>query len=117
MEELQKALRVEQQAAHTFAAAPGMASAVPTQAPRTDEPLSARTQPIQSPEPRSRRREDSLQDHDSPLQVDLQATPFLEGFRTPKLPMFKGDSNLDEFIRSYAVAIKASEGGSATMAK
>ena len=43
--------------------------------------------------------------------------PFPEDFRTPKLPKFKGDSDPDEFARSYALAIEASGGGPATMAK
>ena len=117
MEELRMALRVEQEAAHTFAATPRTASTFLNQAPRTGEPLGARTRPVQSPEPRSRRREDPLQDQDSPLRVGLQATPFPEGFQTPKLSKFKGDSDPDEFTRSHALALEASRGRPATMAK
>ena len=43
--------------------------------------------------------------------------PFPEGFQTPKLPKFKGDSDPDEFTSSYSLVIEASGGGPPTMAK
>ena len=43
--------------------------------------------------------------------------PYPEGFWTPKLPKFKGDSDPDEFAQSYTLAIEASGAGPGTMAK
>ena len=117
MEELQTTLRVEQQATRTTTVAPVTTGTILTQALWAEELFNTRTLHVRRPEPLSQRHEDPLQDYDSPLLVDLQATPFPKGFRTPNLTKFKGDSDPDEFVCSYALTIEASGGGPATMAK
>lgn len=39
------------------------------------------------------------------------------GFQLPKLSKYRGDSDPAEFIKNYALAIEASGGSTATMAK
>ena len=68
-------------------------------------------------EPHSHRHEAPLVNSDFPLQTDLQAVPFRNRFQTPKLRNCRGDSDLEEFTRVYALSIKANGGGQATMSK
>jgi hypothetical protein len=56
-------------------------------------------------------------DDASPLAAELQAIPWPQSYKPPKLPMYDGHSDPKQFLMSYEATISSYGGNTAVMAK
>jgi hypothetical protein len=56
-------------------------------------------------------------DYDSPLKVELQATPWPPSYKPPHLPMYDRNSDPMQFLMSYEATIFSYGGNTTVMAK
>jgi hypothetical protein len=56
-------------------------------------------------------------DDASPLVAELQATPWLQSYKPPQLPMYDGHSDPKQFLMSYEATLSSYGGNAAVMAK